>query len=45
MINETISCPHDGIIEDTALLDTDMLFGIGIAFFQGIPFTMYAPEV
>jgi 3-hydroxyacyl-CoA dehydrogenase/enoyl-CoA hydratase/3-hydroxybutyryl-CoA epimerase len=45
MINEAISCPHDGIIEDTDLLDTDMLFGIGFALFQRIPFTMYAPKV
>jgi 3-hydroxyacyl-CoA dehydrogenase/enoyl-CoA hydratase/3-hydroxybutyryl-CoA epimerase len=37
MLNESISCLHDGVVEDADLLDAGVIFGTGFAPFRGGP--------
>lgn len=37
MVNETVACLHEGIVEDQDLLDAGMIFGTGFAPFRGGP--------
>jgi 3-hydroxyacyl-CoA dehydrogenase/enoyl-CoA hydratase/3-hydroxybutyryl-CoA epimerase len=37
MLNESVSCLHDGVVEDADLLDAGVIFGTGFAPFRGGP--------
>ncbi len=37
MLNESVSCLHDGIVDDADLLDAGVIFGTGFAPFRGGP--------
>lgn len=37
LINESVACLHEGIVEDADLLDAGMVFGTGFAPFRGGP--------
>ena len=35
MLNEAVSCLHDGVVDDADLLDAGVIFGTGFAPFRG----------
>jgi len=37
MLNEAVSCLHDGVVDDADLLDAGVIFGTGFAPFRGGP--------
>ena len=37
MLNESVSCLHDGVVDDADLLDAGVIFGTGFAPFRGGP--------
>lgn len=37
MLNESVACLHDGVVEDADLLDAGVIFGTGFAPFRGGP--------
>ncbi len=37
MLNESVACLHDGVVEDPDLLDAGVIFGTGFAPFRGGP--------
>jgi len=37
MVNEAVSCLHDGVVDDVDLLDAGVIFGTGFAPFRGGP--------
>ena len=37
MLNEAVSCLHDGVVADADLLDAGVIFGTGFAPFRGGP--------
>ncbi|HSJ41101.1 MAG TPA: 3-hydroxyacyl-CoA dehydrogenase NAD-binding domain-containing protein, partial [Xanthobacteraceae bacterium] len=37
MLNESVSCLHDGVVDDVDLLDAGVIFGTGFAPFRGGP--------
>ena len=37
MLNEAVSCLHDGVVSDADLLDAGVIFGTGFAPFRGGP--------
>ncbi len=37
MLNETVACLHDGVVDDADLLDAGVIFGTGFAPFRGGP--------
>jgi 3-hydroxyacyl-CoA dehydrogenase/enoyl-CoA hydratase/3-hydroxybutyryl-CoA epimerase len=37
MLNESVSCLHDGVVDDAELLDAGVIFGTGFAPFRGGP--------
>ena len=37
MVNESVACLHEGVVEDADLLDAGMIFGTGFAPFRGGP--------
>jgi 3-hydroxyacyl-CoA dehydrogenase/enoyl-CoA hydratase/3-hydroxybutyryl-CoA epimerase len=37
LVNESIACLTDGVIEDPDLLDAGVIFGTGFAPFTGVP--------
>jgi len=37
MLNESVSCLHDGVVDDPDLLDAGVIFGTGFAPFRGGP--------
>jgi 3-hydroxyacyl-CoA dehydrogenase/enoyl-CoA hydratase/3-hydroxybutyryl-CoA epimerase len=39
MLNEAVSCLHDGVVADADLLDAGVIFGTGFAPFRGGPIT------
>ena len=39
MLNEAVSCLHDGVVADADLLDAGVIFGTGFAPFRGGPMT------
>jgi 3-hydroxyacyl-CoA dehydrogenase/enoyl-CoA hydratase/3-hydroxybutyryl-CoA epimerase len=39
MLNEAVSCLHDGVVTDADLLDAGVIFGTGFAPFRGGPIT------
>jgi 3-hydroxyacyl-CoA dehydrogenase/enoyl-CoA hydratase/3-hydroxybutyryl-CoA epimerase len=39
LLNEAVSCLHDGVVADADLLDAGVIFGTGFAPFRGGPIT------
>ena len=39
LLNEAVSCLHDGVVADADLLDAGVIFGTGFAPFRGGPVT------
>ena len=37
MLNESVACLHDGVVDDADLLDAGVIFGTGFAPFRGGP--------
>ena len=37
LLNEAVSCLHDGVVADADLLDAGVIFGTGFAPFRGGP--------
>ena len=37
MLNESVACLHEGVVEDADLLDAGVIFGTGFAPFHGGP--------
>jgi 3-hydroxyacyl-CoA dehydrogenase/enoyl-CoA hydratase/3-hydroxybutyryl-CoA epimerase len=37
LLNEAVSCLHDGVVSDADLLDAGVIFGTGFAPFRGGP--------
>jgi 3-hydroxyacyl-CoA dehydrogenase/enoyl-CoA hydratase/3-hydroxybutyryl-CoA epimerase len=44
MLNESVSCLHDGVVADADLLDAGVIFGTGFAPFRGGPITYIRSE-
>ncbi len=44
LLNETVSCLADGVVEDVRLLDAGVVFGTGFAPFRGGPIQYIAEE-
>ncbi|MBF0381340.1 MAG: enoyl-CoA hydratase/isomerase family protein [Magnetococcales bacterium] len=44
LLNETVACLSDGVVEDIDLLDTGVVFGTGFAPFRGGPIHYLAQE-